>query len=80
MPGKTEVTLFHLGASSACWERKLAVAERALDMESLDLGLHAVPSTLAVVTSKVSDLYIKGGGLFLEKGRIDAKALGWGHL
>ena len=56
------------------------MAERALDMESLDLGLHAVPSTLAVVTSKVSDLYIKGGGLFLEKGRINAKALGWGHL
>lgn len=27
---------------------------------------------------KVSDLYLKVGGLFLEKGRINAKALGWG--
>lgn len=47
MPGKTEVTLFHLGACVACWERKLGVAEEARDMESTDLGLHAVLSTLA---------------------------------
>lgn len=54
MPGKTEVTLFPLGACLACWERKLGLAEHALDMKSTELGLHTVPSTLAEVTSEKS--------------------------
>lgn len=74
MPGKAEVTvsfgcLFSLQWQEQHWYRvpgpRFAYCPHHLSSGNL---------------KKVSDLYIKVGGLFLEKGRINAKALGWGPL
>lgn len=70
-----------MGVRLAGWERKLAVAERMLDNPVPGPRFACCPLHLTSGNlKKVSDIYIKVGGLFLEKGRISAKALGWGHL